>query len=87
MEKTVIKFGTDGFRGIIAREFTFETVERIINAIYTLKQELDITNVHVYVIGYGEYKEKLLSEIIRLNLTENIDIIESNKGKGELNNE
>lgn len=53
--------------------------ERIIKAIYTLKQELDITNVHVYVIGYGEYKEKLLSEIIRLNLTESIDIIETDK--------
>lgn len=33
MGKTVIKFGTDGFRGIIAREFTYETVERIIKAI------------------------------------------------------
>ncbi|MBQ8636002.1 phosphoglucomutase/phosphomannomutase family protein [bacterium] len=33
MDKTVITFGTDGFRGIIAREFTFETVERIISAI------------------------------------------------------
>lgn len=33
MAKTEIKFGTDGFRGIIAREFTFETVERIIKAI------------------------------------------------------
>ena len=33
MKKTIIKFGTDGFRGIIAREFTFETVERIIKAI------------------------------------------------------
>ena len=31
MSKTEIKFGTDGFRGIIAREFTFETVERIVN--------------------------------------------------------
>ena len=40
MKKTVIKFGTDGFRGIIAREFTFETVERIIKAIclYIKKQ-------------------------------------------------
>jgi len=33
MGKTIIKFGTDGFRGIIAREFTYETVERIIKAI------------------------------------------------------
>ena len=52
MEKTVIKFGTDGFRGIIAREFTFETVERIIKAIclyiQSLKEDkktLEITTV------------------------------------------
>lgn len=31
--KTKIKFGTDGFRGIIAKDFTFETVDRIIKAI------------------------------------------------------
>lgn len=53
--------------------------ERIIKAIYTLKQETDITNLHAYIIGYGEYKEKLLGDIVRLNLTENIDIIESDK--------
>ncbi len=33
MEKTKIEFGTDGFRGIIAKDFTFETVEKIIKAI------------------------------------------------------
>ena len=33
MKKTEITFGTDGFRGIIAKEFTFDTVERIIKAI------------------------------------------------------
>ncbi len=53
--------------------------ERIIKAIYTLKQEMDITNLHAYIIGYGDYREKLLGEIIRLNLTESIDIIESDK--------
>lgn len=53
--------------------------ERIIKALYTLKQELDIANVHAYIIGYGEYKERLLNEIIRLNLQYNIDIIESDK--------
>ncbi len=53
--------------------------ERIIKALYTLKQEIDIANVHAYIIGYGEYKEKLLGDIIRLNLQDNIDIIESNK--------
>lgn len=49
MEKTVIKFGTDGFRGIIAREFTFETVERIIKAICLyLKDEKKKT----IIVGY-----------------------------------
>lgn len=47
MEKTAIKFGTDGFRGIIAKEFTFETVERIIKALSLyLKQEKTI------IVGY-----------------------------------
>jgi phosphomannomutase len=31
-EKTVIKFGTDGWRAVIAREFTFANVERVAQA-------------------------------------------------------
>lgn len=53
--------------------------ERIIKALYTLKQEMDITNIHTYIIGYGIYGEKLKKDIIRLNLKDNIDIIESDK--------
>jgi len=53
--------------------------ERIIKSIYRLKQELDISNLHVYIIGYGTYVKKLQQDIIRLNLGDNIDIIESNK--------
>lgn len=51
MEKTVIKFGTDGFRGIIAREFTYETVERIIKAIclYIKKQNKPEKTI---IVGY-----------------------------------
>ena len=30
---TKIKFGTDGFRGILGKEFTIETVTKIVNAI------------------------------------------------------
>ena len=30
---TIIKFGTDGFRGILGKEFTIETVTKIVNAI------------------------------------------------------
>ena len=51
MKKTIIKFGTDGFRGIIAREFTFETVERITNAISLYLKSLNL-NKKTLIIGY-----------------------------------
>ncbi len=51
MEKTVIKFGTDGFRGIIAREFTFETVERIISAITLYIRKLNKPQKTI-IVGY-----------------------------------
>lgn len=51
MKKTVIKFGTDGFRGIIAREFTFETVERIIKAIVLYIKNLN-ENKKTIIVGY-----------------------------------
>jgi alpha-D-glucose phosphate-specific phosphoglucomutase len=48
---TQIKFGTDGWRGLIADDFTFENVRRVASAIagYVLKHE-DPT--HGVVIGY-----------------------------------
>lgn len=51
MEKTVIKFGTDGFRGIIAKEFTFETVERIIKAISLYIKNLNKPEKTI-IVGY-----------------------------------
>ncbi len=51
MEKTKITFGTDGFRGIIAKEFTFETVERIIKAICLYLYELK-SDKNTIIIGY-----------------------------------
>ena len=51
MEKTEIKFGTDGFRGIIAREFTFETVERITNAVSLYLKSLN-RKEKTLIIGY-----------------------------------
>ena len=51
MEKTVIKFGTDGFRGIIAKEFTFETVERIVKAIVLYIRKLN-EDKKTIIIGY-----------------------------------
>lgn len=47
--KTKIEFGTDGFRGIIARDFTFETVERIIKAISGYLQKFDKKTV---IVGF-----------------------------------
>ena len=51
MKKTEIKFGTDGFRGIIAREFTFETVERIIKAICLYIKSLN-SDKKTIIVGY-----------------------------------
>lgn len=49
MNKVEIKFGTDGFRGIIAKDFTFETVERIIKAIVLYLEKFDLKTI---IIGY-----------------------------------
>src|SRR6266852_1770308 len=48
---TQIKFGTDGWRGLIADDFTFENVRRVAGAIasYVLKHEDPTRGV---VIGY-----------------------------------
>ena len=48
---TDIKFGTDGWRGIIADDYTFENVRRVAGAIaaYVLKKEDRARGV---VIGY-----------------------------------
>ena len=51
MQKTIIKFGTDGFRGIIARDFTYETVERIIKAISLYIKNLK-SNKNTIIVGY-----------------------------------
>ena len=51
MQKTIIKFGTDGFRGIIAKEFTFETVERITKAISLYLKNLN-SDKNTIIVGY-----------------------------------
>ncbi len=50
---TPIKFGTDGWRGLIADDFTFDNVRRVAGAIagYVLKHEAAARSVGV-VIGY-----------------------------------
>ncbi len=51
MTPSPIKFGTDGWRGIIADDFTFENVRRVAGAIasYILKHE---DPSHGVIIGY-----------------------------------
>ena len=51
MNKTEIKFGTDGFRGIIAKDFTFENVERIVKAICLYLKSLNLKENNL-IIGY-----------------------------------
>jgi alpha-D-glucose phosphate-specific phosphoglucomutase len=48
---TQIKFGTDGWRGLIADDFTFDNVRRVAGAIagYVLKHE---NHAHGIIIGY-----------------------------------
>jgi alpha-D-glucose phosphate-specific phosphoglucomutase len=50
---TQVKFGTDGWRGLIADDFTFENVRRVAGAIagYVLKNEANALGVGV-VVGY-----------------------------------
>lgn len=51
MEEVKIKFGTDGFRGIIARDFTFNTVEKIIKAVACYLKNL-YKDKNTIIIGY-----------------------------------
>ena len=46
-----IKFGTDGWRGIIADDFTFENVRRVAGAIASYVQKYEKANSGV-VVGY-----------------------------------
>lgn len=70
MNKVDIKFGTDGFRGIIAQEFTFETLRRIIDAINLYIKHLNSPQKTI-IVGYdprfmakdfAHYCAELLSE-------------------------
>ena len=49
-----IKFGTDGWRGVIAEDYTFENVRRVAGAIaaYVLKNEIPAGGL---VIGYDTH--------------------------------
>lgn len=53
--------------------------DRIISAFSKLKEVVDISNVHMYIIGYGEEEKNIIEDINRLNLSSNIYIINSAK--------
>ena len=55
--------------------------DRVIQAFSKLKDTIDISHVHMYIIGCGEDENKLKADIKRLNLSEYIDIINSEKLK------
>ncbi len=80
MEKTKITFGTDGFRGIIAKDFTFETVERIINAITLYIRNLK-SGKNTIIVGFdprfmaGDFA-KFVSNLLKQN---GFDVILSSK--------
>lgn len=68
--QTEIKFGTDGFRGIIAKDFTFENVERITKGIAAYI--LETSSNKTVLIGYdprfmadnfSEFSSKILSDL------------------------
>ena len=64
MQKTEIKFGTDGFRGIIAKEFTFDTVERIIKAIILFIKNQN-TNKNTVIVGFdSRFMANIFAEFV-----------------------
>ena len=65
---TEIKFGTDGWRGLIADDFTFDNVRRVARAIasYVLKHENPSAGI---IIGYdtrflSDHAARAVAEVI-----------------------
>lgn len=52
--------------------------DRLINAFSLLKKDIDMSNTHLYIIGYGSEEILLKQKINKLNLQENIEVINSN---------
>src|SRR5439155_26983884 len=65
MHKTPIKFGTDGWRGVIAEDFTFENVRRVAQA------TADYWNAQPFpkraIVGYDN---RFLSEVYARHVAE-----------------
>ena len=71
MQKTQIKFGTDGWRGVIADDFTFENVRRVAQA--TADNWNSLVGAHrAAIVGYdnrflSETYAKLVCEVLAAN--------------------
>ena len=79
MSEKTIKFGTDGFRGIIAKDFTTEQVEYIAHGIgqYLLQKKVLKNKKPLVVIGYdtrflSDFFAKCAAEILALNNIETL---------------
>jgi phosphomannomutase len=75
-QKPLIRFGTDGWRAVIAEEFTFRNVERVAQAYAGyLHQQHDQTNIHV-VIGYDRrfLSKEFASRVAEVLVGNNINI-------------
>lgn len=77
MSEKVIKFGTDGFRGVIAKDFTVEKIEYIAHGIsrYLLNKKVLKNKIPRVVVGYdtrflSDYFAKSAAEIFSLNNVE-----------------
>ena len=71
MQLTKIKFGTDGWRGVIADDFTFENVRRVAQATADYWNSLVGTN-KAAIVGYdnrflSETYAKLVCEVLAAN--------------------
>src|SRR5262249_37731980 len=75
---TDIKFGTDGWRGIIADDFTFENVRRVAGAIasYVLKNEASKT----LIVGYDTrfVSDRAAGEVSRVLASAGLRVLLSN---------
>jgi phosphomannomutase len=71
MQKAPIKFGTDGWRGVIADDFTFENVQRVAQATADYWNSL-VGTQRVALVGYdnrflSEVYAKLVCEVLAAN--------------------
>jgi alpha-D-glucose phosphate-specific phosphoglucomutase len=72
MQKTPIRFGTDGWRGVIAEDFTFDNVRRVAQATADFWNETAGQGSKIAMVGYdtrflSEIYAKLVCEVLAAN--------------------